>query len=280
MANYIIFDKMDKKLITKPFKLAGETFLREFYIANYTIKTDITDIGAENYTLNPKLFSKRFVKILAEAGKNGETVITYDASSYLSLLLSKSFIMNNADVKNEMDIFLKPFELTTNFLADTVHVNTFIINQETIKQLKKGLKHSFDGFKAAFYYGADIRIDERFNKELDNFFKAIKLERVKFGREFKPSGYELMRYAPESAFKMAGNILLDAFDGGADFLIVSDARIFYMMEAKRKQIAKTVGREIPIYILTLQQVALIAAGITKKSILGFDAHKTKPALLG
>jgi succinate dehydrogenase / fumarate reductase cytochrome b subunit len=280
MANYIIFDKINKRLITKPFKSSGETFLKKFYIAHYAIKTDVTDIGAENYTLNPKLFTKRFVKILAEAGKNGETIVTYDISSYLSLLFSKRFIMNNADVKVQMDMFLNPFELTTDFLADVIHINTFIAVQEVIDIIKRNLKYSLEGFKAAFYYGADIRADERYNRKLNKFFKAIKLECVKFNREFTPDGYELLRYSPEIAFKMAGSILLDAFDNGADFLIVSDARTFYLMEAKRKEIARAVGREIPIYILTLPQLALIAVGITQKSVLGLDAYKVKPTLFG
>ncbi|MDR2080920.1 MAG: hypothetical protein LBP54_03400 [Campylobacteraceae bacterium] len=279
MANYIIFDKLHKKLITKPFKSAGERFLREFYIAKYAIKTDITDIGAENYLLNQKLFAKRFAEILARAGKNGESIIAFDTSSYLSLLFSKRFIISSAEIKREIDQFLNPLELTANFLADVIHINTFAASHVVVESMKKKLKYQFDNFKAALYLGADIRIDERFNKELDKFFKAIKLKCVKFGREFSPDGYELLRYAPETAFKMAGAILLDAFDSGADFLIVSDARTFYLMEAQRKQITKAVGREIPIYILTLPQLALIAAGITDKSVLGFDAHKIKPALL-
>jgi hypothetical protein len=40
------------------------------------------------------------------------------------------------------------------------------------------------------------------------------------------------------------------------------------------------GREIPIYLLTLPQIALMAVGIINKNILGFSAHKIKPTLLG
>ncbi|MDR2099679.1 MAG: hypothetical protein LBP40_02475 [Campylobacteraceae bacterium] len=280
MANYIIFDGLHKKLITKPFKSAGERFLNEFYITKYAIKTNITDISAENCLLNPKLFSKRFAEVLATAGKNGESIITYDTSSYLSLLFTKRFIINNADLKDEIDRFLNPLELTTDFLADVIHINTFAVSHEVTERIEKSLQHAFDGFKAAFYYGADIRVDERSNRELDKFFKAIKLKHVKFGRELNPDGYELLRYAPETALKMAGSILLDAFDSGADFLIVSDVRTFYLMEAERKRIADAMGREIPIYILTLPQLALISIGITDKSVLGFDAYRVKPTLLG
>ncbi|MDR0666440.1 MAG: hypothetical protein LBF71_03415 [Campylobacteraceae bacterium] len=278
MANYIIFDKVNKKLIAKPFKSSGEAFLKKFYIANYVIKTDVTDIGAENFMLNPKLFSKRFVKILAKAGKNGETIVAYEMSSYLSLLFSKRFIINNADIKKEMDLFLNPFELTTDFLADVIHINTFIAAEEVTKHIRENLKHSFAGFKAALYYGTDMREYKQTNRKFDIFFEAINLECAKFDREFTPDGYELLRYSPENAFKMAGSILLDAFDSGADFLIVSDARTFYLMEAKRKEIIQATGREIPIYILTLPQLALMATGTTEKSVLGFDSHKIKPTL--
>ncbi|MDR2790765.1 MAG: hypothetical protein LBB59_07305 [Campylobacteraceae bacterium] len=280
MANYIIFDKLHKKLITKPFKSAGERFLKEFYIAKYAIKTNASDIGAENYPLNPKLFAKRFAEILARAGKNGESIIACDTSSYLSLLLSKRFIASGADIKKEIDQFLNPLELTADFLSDIVHINTFAASHGVIENIEKNLKYPFEGFKAAVYYGADIRIDERSNRELDKFFEAIKLKCVKFSKEFSSDGYELLRYAPDTAFKMAGAVLLDAFDSGADFLVVSDARTFYLMEAKRKQIIKAVGREIPIYILTPPQLALLSIGVTDSDALGFDAHKIKPPLIG
>ncbi|MDR2635422.1 MAG: hypothetical protein LBC08_01180 [Campylobacteraceae bacterium] len=279
MTDYIIFDKMNKELVTKPFKNAGEAFLREFYIANYTIDTNVSDIGAEQYLLNPKLFAKRFIVILAQAGKNGETIVTYDASSYLSLINAKNFVTNNADIKEEMEQILNPLELTTDFLADVLHINAFITSKDATERIKNHLKHPFDNFKGAFYYGADIRIDGHSNIELDRFFDTIKLKRVKFSREFNPSGYELLRYAPEIAFKMAGSILLDAFDNGADFLIISDTRIFYLMDRKRKEIESAMGREIPIYLLTLPQVALMAVGVTDKKTLGLNAHKIKPTLL-
>ncbi|MDR1008538.1 MAG: hypothetical protein LBL65_08290 [Campylobacteraceae bacterium] len=280
MTNYIIFDKMHKKLVTKPFKNAGKTFLKEFYIAHYAINTNISDIGAEKYILNPKLFAKRFIAVLAQAGKNGETIVAYDTSSYLSLKLAKNFIINNANIKEEMKQILNPLELTTDFLADTLHINAFVINKDIVQRIKSRIQHPFDSFKAAFYYGADIRADEYSNRELNNFFDTVKLKRVRFSREFKPSGYELMQYAPKIALKMAGSVLLDAFDNGADFLIVSDTRIFYLMDRKRKEIEHAMGREIPIYLLTLPQVALMATGITDKNALGFSAHKIKPTLLG
>jgi succinate dehydrogenase / fumarate reductase cytochrome b subunit len=280
MANYIIFNKMNKKLITKPFRNASEAFLKEFYIAKYAIDTKVSDIGSEKYILNPKLFAKRFVVVLAQAGKNGETIIAYDTSSYLSLTLAKSFIINNADVREEMEQILNPLELTTDFLADTLHINAFIAGKDAAQRIKSRLKHPFNNFKAAFYYGASIRADEHSNRELDKFFDTVELKRVRFGREFNPSGYELLQYAPQIAFKMAGAILLDAFDSGADFLIVNDTRIFYLMDRKRKEIECAMGREIPIYLLTLPQVALMAIGITNKKTLGFNAHKIKPTLLG
>jgi succinate dehydrogenase / fumarate reductase cytochrome b subunit len=79
---------------------------------------------------------------------------------------------------------------------------------------------------------------------------------------------------------MAGAVLLEAFDSGVDFLIVSDIRTFFMLDTCRKEIEKAVGRPIPLYILTLPQVVLMALGVTDKKVLGFDGHKVKPTILG
>ncbi len=83
----------------------------------------------------------------------------------------------------------------------------------------------------------------------------------------------------EIAKKIAAKILFDAFDNGADFLIVNDIRTFTFFDSFQKKIAKVFGRDINLPILTLSQVILLSLGVTDKNILGFNKHFIKPTFV-
>jgi succinate dehydrogenase / fumarate reductase cytochrome b subunit len=279
MTNYIVYDKLNPKFTAKPF-LAAKRLLSELYIANHTIATEHSDPGFENYKLNQKEFAGSFASILSEAGKNGETIIALEDSSLASLKYAKSYIANNVSFKEELEKTLNTKELTANFLANAVHVNGFLLTEEVLRNIRKNIKHSFEGFSTAIHIGADLDFDMELHESLNVLFETIKLKRVYLSRGLKPSGYEIYTYAPDIAAKMAGAVLLEAFDSGVDFLIVSDIRTFFMLDTCRKEIEKAVGRTIPLYILTLPQVVLMALGVTDKKVLGFEGHKVKPTILG
>ncbi|MDR3177878.1 MAG: hypothetical protein LBT96_02720 [Campylobacteraceae bacterium] len=259
--------------------MAAKTLLKKLFIANQTIETKSRDFGFENYALNPKAFADNFALILARAGKNGESVIALENSSFYSLQYAKNHITHNADVKDEIEKRLSPLELTANFLADVTHADGFLLNKKIINRIAKEIKHTFEKFKAAVYIGTDLNFTSEMNSGLNDLFNAIKLHRVYFEKELHPNGYDIYSYAPEIALKMAGAVLSDAYDSGADFIIVNDIRAFYMFDACRKKIQKAISREIPLYVLTLPQVVLLSLGENDKKLLGFNAHKIKPAIL-
>ena len=67
---------------------------------------------------------------------------------------------------------------------------------------------------------------------------------VKFSRANKRCGETLLENSKTLAFKKAGAILLEAFDAGAEVLIVKDEDALSMFEENFKAIEKTVGREM------------------------------------
>ncbi|MDR1460458.1 MAG: hypothetical protein LBI78_02300 [Campylobacteraceae bacterium] len=278
MSEYIIFDALDTKLCTEPF-MAAKTLLKKLFIANQTIKTQNNDIGFENHIFNPEAFAEKFASILAQAGKNGEAIIALENSSFYSLQYAKNYISNNSYVKNKIEKKLNLLELTTDFLAKVVHVEELLLTKNVIDGIGKNTKQLFEGFKAAVYMGAHFDFNRNVNNNLNRLFDTIKLSRVHFDRELCPHGYDIHSYAPEVAVKMAGAILSDAFDNGADFIIVNDIRAFYMFDTYRKNIEKVIGRQIPLYVLTIPQVVLLAFGEKDKKLLGFNAYKVKPSIL-
>jgi succinate dehydrogenase / fumarate reductase cytochrome b subunit len=259
--------------------MAAKILLKKLFIANQTINTQNHDIGFENYIFNPEAFTQRFAFILAQAGKNGEIIIALENSSYYSLQYAKNYISNNSYIKNKIEKKLNSLELTTDFLAKVVHIDGVLLTKNVIDGIEKNAKQMFEGFKAAVYTGPYLDFNSNANNDLNRLFDAIKLSRVYFDRELCPHGYDIHSYAPKIAEKMAGAILSDAFDSGADFIITNDIRTFYMFDTCRKKIEKEIGRQIPLYILTMPQVVLLALGEKDKKLLGFNAHKVKPTIL-
>lgn len=69
------------------------------------------------------------------------------------------------------------------------------------------------------------------------------------------------------ALQMAGAILFDAFDSGADFLLINNRRIFDILNDNMAQILKLVGRQIDgFYLLTFSEFLLLAENKTPKSL--------------
>ncbi|MDR0407540.1 MAG: hypothetical protein LBH45_01275 [Campylobacteraceae bacterium] len=278
MSEYIIFDALNTKFCTEPF-MAAKTLLKRLFIANRTIDTQKNDIGFENHIFDSEVFAERFAFILAQAGKNGETIIALENSSFYSLQYAKNYILNNSYVKNKIEKKLNLSELTTDFLAKVSHTYEALLAKSTFESINKNIKQTFDGFRTAVYMGPYLELSHTINDDLNKLFDNMKLSRVHFDKEFCPSGYDICSYAPEIAFKMAGTVLSDAFDSGADFIIVNDVRTFYMFDTCRKKIEKAMGRQIPLYVLTIPQIVLLALGEKDKKLLGFNAYKVKPTIL-
>lgn len=269
MANYIIYDKLSPLLSNRPF-LAGKTLLNNLYIANQNIEDANEALNFNLFALNKGAFVKNYSRLLVDVSNNNETIITLDDNSYLYLENVKKILENKKDTIDE---------LTCKNLCEIVHVNNVLMQEEWIKQIKKDVKHTFEGFCAGFYIGNDVEKNLYKNEKIDELFNIINLKRIKMNFDYYPSGYDIFESGNEIAKKIAAKILFDAFDNSADFLIVNDIRTFTFFDSCQKKIAKVFGRDINLPILTLSQVILLSLGVTDKNILGFNKHFIKPTFV-
>jgi len=81
------------------------------------------------------------------------------------------------------------------------------------------------------------------------------------------------------SLKIAGNILLQAKDKNADFLVVRGAGDVLLFDNKQKQIEKAVGREINLAVISIKQFCKVLEGEKDKAVLGFDKHKVEVSFL-
>lgn len=77
------------------------------------------------------------------------------------------------------------------------------------------------------------------------------------------------------SYKIAGQILLQAKDNNADFLIVRDERDLHIFDERQSRIEKAVGREINMPIILRKQFVQLLEGEKDILKLGFDKHKIK-----
>jgi len=156
-----------------------------------------------------------------------------------------------------------------------------IMDNITIEKVTAELKHSFEAFNVAFYAGSfECENLAEVQGEAEKLLTAIGAKVVKFGSSNSADGFDLVSANSEIAYNKAGNIALDAFDSGAEILVVDSKESHFMMDQSVKSCERVVGRDITIPILNISQILSLAIGITDVAKLGLDEHKIKQELVG
>ncbi len=81
------------------------------------------------------------------------------------------------------------------------------------------------------------------------------------------------------SLKIAGNILLEAKDKNADFIMVNNEEDILVFDKEQKNIEKTTSREINIPVISKNQFIRLLNGEKNPTKLGFDLHKIKISFL-
>ena len=83
----------------------------------------------------------------------------------------------------------------------------------------------------------------------------------------------------EFSLKIAGEILLEAKDRSADFLIVQNKEDLAVFDGMQSKIQRVVNRDINLPIITEEQFVLLLQGEKDIVKLGFDNHKVKVSFI-
>lgn len=103
---------------------------------------------------------------------------------------------------------------------------------------------SIAGKNAAYYSGGDV-----VNATMAEDIQKAGATFVKFAKSAKLSGASIVEESRKLALSKAGTILLDAFDSGAQVLIVENEADFALFSKNLKEIEKVMGRDIPLQII-------------------------------
>ncbi|EAJ0735928.1 DUF5644 domain-containing protein [Campylobacter coli] len=140
---------------------------------------------------------------------------------------------------------------------DLPKINAF---DNEIKELGE-VKYDFDNFNIACY-GFKIK---------DDIKSKIKAHFISYENSDKNNGFSLLQLNPELSYKMAANIILDAYDSGADFMVVNQAKDFYMFDTCSKKLMQSSGREFKdFYVLSYFEFLSLIQGIKNPSLQNHD----------
>ncbi len=125
-----------------------------------------------------------------------------------------------------------------------------------IKELKE-IKHNFKDFNIAFY---------GFNA-CDTLKSKLKAKFISYENSIKNNGFSLLNLNPTLSYKIAADIILDAYDSGADFMVVKEEKDFYLFDTCAKKLMQTSGREFEdFYILSRFEFLALIQGIQAPSL--------------
>lgn len=275
MTQYRLFDNIIEKDIASSFVVAASELLKNLNIEAPVLKNSKPDIATEGKALNEEAFLYNCAYNLALAKEDNADLICVEDSSYTSLNVAKIMLVENCDLKEAVINRLKKDNLELCLDTKVLHVNEILRDVVGLDKLQKMIKKPFDKFNAAIFNGNKTQ-----NLETnDTILTLLGTNIVSFGTQNDSDGYEILKASKLFAEKLAGKIMLDAFDNAADFVVTNDARSFAMFEPRQKSLECCVGRDIALSVFSTAQVVLMALGCEDKSKLGLDSHKIATTLI-
>jgi succinate dehydrogenase / fumarate reductase cytochrome b subunit len=276
MAKYILFDKLCETSYTPAFLNTAKELATLLDISLETRNDFKFDLGLNAKALDSFAFHKTNAYNLSLAANAHQEIVCAEQSSFLSLCLTKQALINDEELANQIKNSL---EIPLNTEAKINYFNDILLDNK--EKLENKIINPFQAFRAAIYYGSNANRLARFSdiSSTDTLLELIQAKNVKFATCKDSNGYEIEKINTKVAHHLAGDILLDAFDNAADFLITNDITALNFFDANQKEISKEMGRDINLSIFSISQLLLLACGKTDKKLLGLNLFKTKITLL-
>lgn len=149
----------------------------------------------------------------------------------------------------------------------------FVAEEEALQEIPMPeISQHFENFNIASYNGS-------VNCSFESIIKNSKANYININS--KNEDLAPYSYVADNTFsyKIAGQILLEAKDNNADFLIVRHQKDLDFFDKEQKKIEKFANREIDLPIISREQFIKLLQGEKDNSKLGFDSHKVEVSFL-
>jgi succinate dehydrogenase/fumarate reductase-like Fe-S protein len=177
----------------------------------------------------------------------------------------------NYDYSKELRIqkLLSMFDKVQTIQGVKASLATEVKNEE---KPNVNISQEFSGFNIATYEGVS-------QKSVESSIKAAKASYVDISMKNEDLAPYSTIVSDDFSLKIAGNILLQAKDENADFIVVRNKSDILLFDNKQKQIEEAVGREIDMPVVSQEQFVKLLEGEKNKQALGFEQHKVNISFL-
>ena len=156
------------------------------------------------------------------------------------------------------------------------------VNDLGSEEIEKKVKRRLKGKKGVGYYGclivrpAEVAYEDPENPtSLDTIIKLAGAEPLPFERKSKCCGGPLMVTNEDHAYALAGEILTEAQDAGADFIVVPCPMCHMALDGIQFKVERVLKKKFQIPILYFTQLLGYALGIDP-SELGLSRNMVSP----
>ena len=135
------------------------------------------------------------------------------------------------------------------------------------------IKHDFSDFNLAYFYG------NKKDDETVNLLNKLNAKQIKISSKDLDLNLESFHINPEFTLKIASSVMLEAFDSGADLLIVDNEYDFKLFDSNRKSLAQICGRDVLIPVLHKNELGNLAFAEHDKVKLELKKHSIDPEII-
>lgn len=134
------------------------------------------------------------------------------------------------------------------------------------------IKHSFEDFNLAYLKSED-------SQEKSNLISNLKAKVLNLQTLNQDLAKDTFHINPELTYKITSNLMLDAYDNGADFIVVDNDQDFYLLDSNRKNMEKIIGREICIPVIHINELENLAIGEHELARTTLKNHTIDPQII-
>lgn len=243
--------------------------LKPYFYASNTLNLDKSYIGDSLLILTSMIMER-----LNDEDKNTILKIINEYEISASYYNSSKNVILDFDTSYEERIIKlqKALELYEEIEKQNFRLNKTLVLDFGEFENEYEVKHDFNDFAIAYY---SSNSQEKYTKLINSLkSKKIKLESQKLDL----SKNTFNKNSKITLF-CAYTILLEAFDAGADLLIVDCDEDFYIFDYNRKELEKMCGREVAIPVLHINELQKLANGKHDEVKQTLEKHQVNPEII-
>jgi len=235
---------------------------KPYFYASATFEVEKDFIGDAILLLASDLIQKfpKKEKEILKAIKECDYGIEYHTN------LSNRVLNFDNTIENKITILKNKLNISKEFKAKkSLNFGEFLNSTE--------VKYDFKEFNLAYYKGSKA-CSQTIN--LLNNLEANILNLQTLNEDIAKDTFHIN---PSLTYKISSKIMLDAFDNGADLLVVDNEQDFFIFDTERKNLEKVSGREITIPVIHKNELEKLAIGEHESVKELLKMHSINPEII-